>query len=111
FLIIMGRLKNGEAALSSSSIAVTIMMLSVLPTMGVAQAVLTLVGQKLGEKKPDDAEKYTWDGVVLSAMYIALIATTFFIIPEFYLSWFKNDSNPELWQQVSILAPKILAIV
>lgn len=111
FLIIMGRLKDGEAALSSSSIAVTVMMLAVLPSMGIAQAVLTIVGQKIGEKKPHEAVEYTWGGVKLSFIYILLVAMTFWLIPDFYLSWFRNDSNQLLWEQVSLLAPKLLAIV
>lgn len=111
FLIIMGRLSEGEAALSSSSIAVTLMMLAVLPTMGIAQAVLTLVGQKIGEKKAHEAIEYTWGGVQISFFYILIVATSFWLIPDFYLSWFKNDTNLVLWGQVSLLAPKILAIV
>ncbi len=111
FLIIMGRLNNGEAALASSSIAVTVMMLSVLPSMGIAQSVLTLVGQKLGEKKSEEAAILTWDGVKISFIYIALVAITFWTIPEFYLSWFKNEGNPVLWMQVSELAPKLLGVV
>lgn len=111
FLIIMGRLPNGEAALASSSIAVTVMMLSVLPTMGIAQSILTLVGQRLGEKKPQEAARITWDGVGISFIYIGIVASTFLVLPEFYLSWFKNEQNLELWSQVSVLVPKILEIV
>lgn len=111
FLIIMGRLDNGEAALASSSIAVTVMMLSVLPSMGVAQAVMTLVGQKLGEKKPQDAEQATWDGVKLSSIYMGSIALSFYLIPEFYLSWFQNQDNAALWAEVSIVVPILLKIV
>lgn len=111
FLIVMGRLQNGEAALASSSIAVTVMMLSVLPSLGIAQAVLTLVGQKLGEKKPEEAATITLDGVKISCIYMSLMGLSFFLIPEFYLSWFKNEENAQLWAQVSELAPKILGIV
>ena len=111
FLIIMGRLPNGEAALASSSIAVTVMMISVLPSMGVAQAVMTLVGQHLGEKNPNKAESATWSGVQVSLIYMTFIALTFFAIPEFYLSWFKNDTNPDLWAQVMSLTPQLLKIV
>ncbi len=111
FLIVMGRLKEGEAALASSSIAVTVMMLSVLPSMGIAQGVLTLVGQKLGEKKPDEAETVTWDGVKLSCIYMAAVGLSFLVVPEFYLSWFQNQDNALLWGQVSALAPRLLAIV
>lgn len=111
FLIIMGHLPQGEAALASSSIAVTVMMLSILPSMGIAQAVMTLVGQHLGEKKPREAEMATWDGVKISAIYMVLMASTFYLIPQFYLSWFKNESNPQLWAQVTEIAPVVLKIM
>lgn len=111
FLIIMGRLNHGEAALASSSIAVTVMMLSVLPSMGIAQAVMTLVGQNLGEKKPEKAEAVTWAGVQVSLIYMSCIALTFLTIPDFYLSWFANHENLELWNQVQVLVPQILKIV
>lgn len=111
FLMIMGNMTNGEAALSSSSIAVTVMMLAVLPSMGVAQAVMTLVGQALGEKNPAKAQSATWAGVRLSIVYMILIAISFYSIPEIYLSWFKNDHNPELWSQVSHIVPQILKIL
>jgi MATE family multidrug resistance protein len=111
FLIIMGRMPNGEAALASSSIAVTVMMLSVLPVMGIAQAVMTLVGQSLGEKNPTKAQQMTWSGVQVSFLYMLIIAASFFAIPHFYLSWFTNTDNPEIWTQVSLLVPELLKIV
>lgn len=111
FLILIGRMSGGDAALSASSIAITVMMLSVLPTMGVAQAVMALVGQHLGEKRSDLAETATWDGVKISAIYIGIVALTFAVIPQFYLSWFENTKNPELWRQVQELGPVLLKIV
>lgn len=111
FLIIMGRLPNGEAALASSSIAVTIMMISVLPSMGIAQAVLTMVGQNLGDRKPAIAETITYSGAKLSSIYMGLAALSFILIPEFYLSWFRNDSNPTLWNEVVETVPSLLKIV
>ncbi len=111
FLMIMGRYTNGEAALASSSIAVTVMMLSVLPSMGIAQAVLTLVGQSLGEKKPDIAEKTTREGIKLSLIYMSFMALSFVLFPQFYLSWFKNEENRMLWDQVSQLTPTLLKVV
>lgn len=111
FLIIMGRMENGEAALSSSSIAVTVMMLSVLPSMGVAQAVMTIVGQSLGEKNPSKAEGAVYTGAKISILYMSAVALTFLLIPDFYLSWFKNQENAVLWSEVSHLVPKLLSIV
>lgn len=111
FLIIIGRMTNGEAALASSSIAVTIMMLSVLPSMGVAQAVMTLVGQNLGSGQPDKAEYVTWTGVRLVIVYILCVAASFIIIPEFYISWFRNEENIGLWTNVQSTTIDLLKIV
>ena len=111
FLILIGRMQYGDAALASSSIAITVMMLSVLPTMGVAQAVSVKVGQFLGDKKPWLAEDTSWTGLQISATYIVLVASTFVLFPSFYLSWFQNDQNAELWGQVQIMTRYILMYV
>lgn len=111
FIMIMGNLENGEAALASSGIAMTIMMLSVLPSMGVAQAVMTLVGQHLGDKNPDLAEKVTWTGVKIAAIYMAIVGLSFILFPQFYISWFKNQENILLWEQVTTITPILLMIV
>ena len=111
FLIIVGRMPNGDAGLASSGIVVTVMMLAVLPVLGIAQAVLALVGQHLGEKKPREAELAAWSGLQVSEMYILLISITFVLFPQFYLSWFHNEENAALWQQVSEMVPILLLFV
>jgi multidrug resistance protein, MATE family len=97
--------------LASSGIAVTVMMLSILPAMGVAQAVSVLVGQHLGEKNPHLAEKDTYSGVQVSLIYILIMSMSFLIFPEFYLSWFKNEKNLNLWSEVSVIVPYLLMYV
>ncbi|MCC6137717.1 MAG: MATE family efflux transporter [Bdellovibrionaceae bacterium] len=111
FLIFIGRMANGDAALSSSSIVVTVMMLAVLPPMGIAQAVSVLVGQYLGEKKSELAEEAAWSGLQVALMYIAVIGSSFLLIPHFYLSWFYNAENPALWEQVALIVPYLLMYV
>jgi len=108
FLIIVGRMTNGSAALASSSIAVTVMMLAVLPALGVAQASAALVGQHLGEKEPAKAEGAVWSSVQVAAMYIFAIALTFILFPQFYLSWFYNAADTAMWDQVSVMVPILL---
>jgi multidrug resistance protein, MATE family len=111
FLIIVGRMPNGTAALAASGIVVTVMMLSIMPTLGMAQAVMVLVGQHLGEKNPTAAEESTWSGLQVAAMYIAMMGVSFLLIPQFYLSWFHNDENAAVWSQVSVIVPILLAYV
>lgn len=111
FLIVVGRMANGDAALASSGIVVTIMMLAVLPAMGVAQAVSVLVGQHLGDKVPHHAEEATWTGLQIAVCYILTMGASFLLFPNFYLSWFHNPTNAPLWEQVQVIVPYLLMYV
>ena len=111
FLIFIGRMSNGDAALASSGIVVTVMMLAILPPLGVAQAVSVLVGQHLGEKKPELAASSAWSGLQVALMYIVTMGVSFLLFPKFYLSWFHNPNDEVLWNQVSIIVPYLLMYV
>lgn len=111
FLMIMGKMQNGPAVLAASSIAITVMMLSVLPSMGVAQSVMTLVGQHLGSHEPEEAEAVTYGGIKLCLIYMTVVGISFYIVPEFYISWFKNEENILLWKDTQMLAMQILKLV
>lgn len=111
FLLFVGQMSGGDAALSASGIAVTVMMLAVLPAFGVAQAVSVLVGQYLGDNKPDEAEKISWTGLQIAFLYILSVGSSFWLFPEFYLSWFHNPESLALWEQVKVIVPYLLMFV
>lgn len=111
FLIIVGRMPDGTAGLAASGIAVTVMMLAILPALGMAQAVSVLVGQHLGERRPALAEASAWSGFQVAEMYIVTIGITFALFPQFYLGWFHNPANTALWNQVSVMVPYLLLYV
>lgn len=111
FLVILGRVANGDAALASSGIVVTVMMLAVLPALGVAQAVSVEVGRYLGEKRADLADASTWAGLQVAAIYIVIAALSFVLFPHFYLSWFENSKDPEIWSAVSTMVPYLLMLM
>jgi len=111
FLIFIGRMTNGSAGLAGSGIVVTIMLLSVLPAMGVAQAVSVLVGQHLGEENPEAARISTWSGFQVALFYIIPLGLSFVLFPRFYLAWFHNDSDMILWGQVEKMVPWLLMYV
>src|SRR5206468_3508976 len=58
FAFLVGRL--GETEMAATSITATLNLLAFLPTMGIAQAVAVLVGQRLGQDRPDLAEHTSW---------------------------------------------------
>ena len=111
FLIFIGRMVDGSAALSASSIVVTVMMLSILPAMGVAQSTSVLVGQYLGEKRPQDAESAVWSGWQVTLIYIIIVGFTFVLFPGFYAGWFRNNEDAAMWLKVSQMIPWLLIFV
>ena len=111
FLILMGGFVNGDAALAGSSIVVTVLMLSILPALGIAQAVSIRLGQFLGDNKPEQAEKVAWTGLEMALTLIVSVGITFVFFPGFYLSWFENKENLEIWNQVVEMVPILLLFV
>lgn len=111
FLIFIGRLPNGDAALAASGITVTINMLAILPPLGVAQGVSVLVGQYLGENNIAKAVRSTWAGLQLSWIYIGLSAVCFLLFPQLFLALFKNSENEAMWSEVSRIVPVLLIFV
>src|SRR5947208_3554643 len=63
FTFLVGRL--GAVELAATSVAFTLNAVVFLPAMGVAQAVEVLVGRRLGEDRPDVAERTTWTGTLI----------------------------------------------
>lgn len=111
FLILIGRMPNGSVGLAGSGIAVSIMMLAIMPSVGVAQAVSVLVGQFIGKGQPQQAEKASHTGFKMALLYILTMSLTFLFFPEFYLSWFQNKENPALWADVERVTPYLLYFV
>lgn len=111
FIIFIGRMADGSAALAASSIVVSILMLAILPSLGMAQAAAVLVGQYLGEKRPNDAASAVWTGWQVTALYTMVLGVSFVLFPGFYLNWFKNTQDAELWARVMAIAQQLFVFV
>jgi putative MATE family efflux protein len=86
----------------------TIMMraqeLATLPTVGMGNAVATLVGQNLGAGHPDRAEKSVWLAILYNTIIIASVMSLFLIFRQNVIGFFNNEaevitagSNMLLW--------------
>jgi MATE family multidrug resistance protein len=87
FVILVGRL--GELELAVTNIALTIDMLAFMPVIGISIATSTLVGQAMGRREPDIAEKTTYSSLILSLVYMGSMALIFILFPAQLLSIFK----------------------
>jgi MATE family multidrug resistance protein len=98
FTIMVGQM--GPVPLASTSVTFTLNAVAFLPAMGVAQAVEVLVGRRLGEDRPDVAERTTVAGLWLVGIYMLLAAAAFVGLPNLLLWPFANVRDPD-WPAVA----------
>jgi MATE family multidrug resistance protein len=91
FLILVGRLGPGE--LAATSVALTLNNVAFFPAMGLAQGVSILVGQRLGQDRPDLAERTTWIGFRIACVYMTAMALLYFFTPDLFLYLFEGDTR------------------
>jgi MATE family multidrug resistance protein len=107
FLMIVGRL--GGVELTASNIAISINFVAILPMLGMGQAVEVLVGQRLGQDRPDLAERSTWTSFKLAFTYVACVAILYACTPQLFLYFFENGD--EKWPQVAHMVTVVLRFV
>ena len=84
----------GSEAFAGYQFAIRIIIFTILPSWGMANAAATLVGQNLGANQPDRAEKSVWKAGFLNMIFLGLISIIFFFISEPIMGFFST--NPEV---------------
>lgn len=82
----------GSEVLAGYTIAIRIMMFTLMPAWGMSNAAATLVGQNLGAKKPDRAEKSVWITGKYAAYFMGLVSVIYLVFAPTFLSWFSDDA-------------------
>jgi putative MATE family efflux protein len=83
----------GAAAQAGYTIAIRIIVVTILPSWGMSNAAATLVGQSLGARAPERAEKSAWLAGHSNAVFLTGVAVVFIIFPEFLIRIFTNDQT------------------
>jgi len=81
----------GSEAVAGYTISFRIIIFTILPSWGIANAAATLVGQNLGSGQPDRAEKSVWKCAYFNMVFLVIIAIFFFILAENFVSIFNTD--------------------
>ena len=109
FTFVIGRM--GDAELAASSATITLNLLAILPVVGVGQAVSVLVGQRLGEDRPELAERATWSGFRIAWLYMTAVAVAYLVLPHVLVQVFHNGEDAALWGRIESLTPALLRFV
>jgi putative MATE family efflux protein len=81
----------GQNAVASYTIVMRVIMMTLLPSWGVANAAATLVGQNLGAKKPERASKSVWRAAHVNGIYLLIVGLFYYIFAMDLVSSFSID--------------------
>ncbi len=104
-IYILGQISKEVTA--GYTIAIRIMIFSILPAWGMANAAATLVGQNLGAGHPERAEKSAWRAAFFSMLFMTSVGLIYLIGAPFFISLFTED--PEALKSGS-MALRIMSV-
>ncbi len=81
----------GEQKFSGYTLAIRVVIFSILPSWGLAMATATLVGQNLGANNSDRAESTVWMASRYNMYYLITLAIIFLVFGRQIISFFSDD--------------------
>jgi putative MATE family efflux protein len=83
----------GSEVLAGYTIAIRVMLFTLMPAWGMSSAAASLVGQNLGAKKPDRAEKSVWLTSKYSAIFMGAVSILYLIFAPQIIKVFNNTED------------------
>lgn len=79
----------GSEVLAGYTIAIRVMMFTIMPAWGMSNAAATLVGQNLGAKQPERAEKSVWITGKYNAYFMLMVSVVYLLYAKEIVTWFN----------------------
>jgi putative MATE family efflux protein len=83
----------GSEVVAGYTIAIRIIGFTLLPSWGISNAASTLVGQNLGAKKPERAERAVWVTGWVNMILLGAVGLVFVLAPGPFIRMFISDGN------------------
>ncbi len=109
FVALVGWL--GTVEMAATNIAFTLNLIVFLPMVGFGQAVGVLLGQRLGEDRPDLAERAVRSGLALALLLTGAAMLLYLALPGALVSLFEPRRPDDTWPAVEALVPVLLRFV
>jgi putative MATE family efflux protein len=93
FTGMLARTLEGAAGVAALQIGVRAESLAFMPGFGYSVAAAALVGQSLGAKNPERAERYGWAATGQAIVVMSLMAVLFFVCAAPFAHLFTSDLN------------------
>lgn len=97
----------GSEVLAGYTIAIRVIMFTLMPSWGMSNAAATLVGQNLGAKQPERAEKSVWITGKYNAYFMGLVSLVYLIFAKQIVGTF--NSTPDVVQNGALCLQIIAA--
>lgn len=83
----------GSDVLAGYTISIRVMMFTLMPSWGMSNAAATLVGQNLGAKQPERAEKSVWKTSRYNAVFMVIVSAVYLLFAKQIIGWFSDVSD------------------